>query len=255
MSCRYENLAPTSPLPSASHGFGFPSSSDQKAQEKTQETVTMALLRDYYGLPSTGEKDGIEMATINLDKENDAAFLPVHRALNPSHSRRHSTGDYRHARCGYTRESCNNLLGSCWSAKEQGPESSHLMKPSKQVLREGDLPSKERPIRRRTREDSIDFSERLNIPSVPKRDPAPRVKDVNTSEGSLGSSGIKTIGAALLGKKEAVEGLLSKVMLSANSAASQEGGRPLSERVPSTGSFSLFEGITSAYRHAKAALD
>lgn len=197
----------------------------------------MALLRDYYGLPADIGKEGIEMATINLDKEttDNAAFLPKH---HPPHSRRHSVGDYR--TCGYTRESCNNLLGSCWSTKPAS-ESSLLMKPSKERLREGDLPSKERPIRRRTRDDSLDLSEKVNLP---------RRKDLNSSEGP---SGIKSIGAALLGRKEAVEGLLSKVITPA--ASQDNSGRPLSERVPSTGSFSLFEGLTSAYRNAKAALD
>jgi len=121
------------------------------------------------------------------------------------------------------------------------------MKPSKERLREGELPSKERPIRRRTRDD---VSDKVNLP---KRNPAaPRPKDSNWSDGP---SGMKSIGAALLGSKDAVEGLLSKVMPTATPAASQESGRPSSERVPSTGSFNLFEGITSVYRQAKAALD
>lgn len=242
LSCRFENGPPTSHLhPAGSHDLSFPSS-------KAQETSTMALLRNYYGLPSAAGEDGVEMATINPDKESGdgVSFVPVHRPPNSTHSRRHSTGDYR--TCGCTRESCNHVLGSCWSTNApESTETSLLMKPSKEILREGELSSKERPIRRRTRDD---VSDKVNFS---KRNPAaPRVKDSNLSEGP---TGMKSIRGALLGRKEAVEGLLSKVMPITTPATSQEGGRPLHERVPSTGSFNLFEGITSVYRNAKAALD
>lgn len=211
-----------STLHSHSPESGF---SNNKALEKIQETPTMALLRDYYGLPSD---DGIEMATISLD--NAAAAAPVLAARsNPAHSRRHSTGDYR-------------MYGYSTAAGKTGSESSLLMKPSKE---KAELPlssSKEkRPIRRRTRDDSMDAT------ILPRREP-PRKVD----EGPSGGGGIKSLGAALLGKKEAVEGLLSKVLQPTQTPESG-GGRPLSERVPSAGSF--FEGITSVYRNAKAALD
>jgi LysM repeat protein len=212
---RSESVPSTSHLHSHGEG-GFANS---KAMEKIQETPTMALLRDYYGLPSD---DGIEMATISLD---NAATPPAPRS-NPAHSRRHSTGDYR-------------MYGYNITPGKTTSESSLLMKPSKDKA-ELPLSSKEkRPIRRRTRDDSMDAT------ILPRREGPPRKVD----EGPSG--GIKSLGAALLGKKEAVEGLLSKVLQPIQTPES--GGRPLSERVPSAGSF--FEGITSVYRNAKAALD
>lgn len=180
----------------------------------------MALLRDYYGLPSD---DGIEMATINLD--NAVTPPPPAPRSNPAHSRRHSTGDYR-------------MYGYNLTAGKQTSQSSFLMKPSKEKA-ELPLSSKEkRPIRRRTKDDSMDAT------PLPRREGPPRKVDE-------GPSGMKSLGAALLGKKEAVEGLLSKVLQPIQTP--EGGGRPLSERVPSAGSF--FEGITSVYRNAKAALD
>lgn len=239
----------------------------------------MELLRDYYGLPSTsksGTREDVEMTTISsssheTDLDDTAGFLPMCRPPNTTDSsRRFSTGDFKPNRCGYVRESCNNLLDSCWSAQSsQLTQSSRLLKSGKNLVREGDSLSKERPIRRRARgelgsDETLDVSERVNFP---KRDPAPRLKvDPNSSTVSFaqrfvslapttdwhtsseGPSGIKTIGAALLGGKEAVEGLLSKVM---TTTTAQEGLK----RVPSTGSFGVLEGITSAYRQAKAALD
>lgn len=266
-----------------SHDFKLVSNGKHKAAEKTQDTSTMELLRDYYGLPSTSndEKEGVEMTTLTSRNEvdlDDEGFLPMRRPPDTTDSRRYFTGDYKPNRCGYVRESCNNLLDSCWSAQSsQLTQSSRLLKSGKNLVREGDSQSKERPIRRRARgelggDDTLDVNERVNFP---KRDPAPRPKDanssllharfvnpasstadwLNSSEGPIASSGIKTFGAALLGGKEAVEGLLSKVMTTANPISSQEGSRPFSEKMPSTGSFSVLEGITSVYRQAKAALD
>lgn len=265
---RFENFTPTSRLHrGGSHDFKVPSDGKHKAAEKSQDTSTMELLRDYYGLPSTsgGVREGVEMATLSsgngADDLDDEVFFPMCRPPNmTTDSRRYSSGDFKPNRCGYVRESCNSLLDSCWSvhSRSQLTESSRLLKSGKKLVREGDSLSKERPIRRRPRGElgNDDVNERVNFP----KDPAPRPKDspyarpaptadwLSSSEGPLGSSGIKTIGAA-------VEGLLSKVMQSAGPAAVQEGGKPLSERVPSTGSFSVLEGITSAYRQAKAALD
>ncbi|KAG0606631.1 hypothetical protein M758_9G156700 [Ceratodon purpureus] len=270
---RCENFTPSSRLHRAgSHDFKLPSNGKHKAAAKSQDTPTMDLLRDYYGLPSTsaGVREGLEMATLSSGNEtdlDDEVFIPMFRPPNTNDSRGYSSGDFKPNRCGYVRESCNNLLDSCWSVhSSQLTESSRLLKSGKKLVREGDSLSKERPIRRRTRgesgnDDTLDVSERVNFP---RRDPAPRPKDSSSSSpyarfgspapttdwqsSSEGSSGIKLIGAA-------VEGLLSKVMQTASPTVAQEGGKPLSERVPSTGSFSVLEGITSAYRQAKAALD
>lgn len=276
MLYRCENFTPTSRLHRAgSHDFKLPSNGNHKTAEKSQDASTMELLRDYYGLPcrSSGVREGIEMATLSAGKEtdlDDEVFIPMFRPPHTTDSQRYPPGDFKPNRCGYVRESCNNLLDSCWSVhSSQLTESSRLLKSGKKLAREGDSRSKDRPIRRRTRgelgsDDTLDVSERVNFP---RRDPAPRLKDSSasspfarlgspasttdwhsSSEGPLGSSSIKIIGAA-------VEGLLSKVMQTASPAAAQEGGKPLFERVPSTGSFSVLEGITSVYRQAKAALD
>lgn len=261
---RCDDFAPSvRPYRAGSCDVNLPGSGMLKPWEKTQDTPTMDLLRSYYGLPSSSGRvgEGLEMTTLYSDRAidlDDEVFLPMFRPPHIADSQKHCSGDYRTNRCGYVRESCNNLLDSCWSAKASGStESSHLMKSSKRIVTEGDSQSKERPIRRRARselgtDDTHDVGERVNFP---RRDPASRPKDLNPIEGPFGSSSMKTFGAALLGGKEAVEGLLSKVKLTATPTSAQETGRPLCERVPSTGSFSILEGITSAYRQAKAALD
>lgn len=255
-------------------------SNGHKTADNIQDTSTIDLLRDYYGLasaPRSGTED-VEMTTIYSSNESDLddeGFLPMCRPPNASDSRKYSTMDFKPNRCGYVRESCNNLLDSCWSAQSSKlAHSSRLLKSGKNLVREGDSLSKVKPIRRRARgelcsDETLDVSERVNFP---KRDPAPRLKDPNSGvpharfgnpapptadwhNSNEGSSGIKTFGAALLGGREVVEGLLFKVMTTANPTTSQEGGRPFSERVPSTGSFSVLEGISSVYRQAKAALD
>lgn len=276
-----EKFAPNAGLDrDGSQDLSLLSTVEQKAKKKAYDTPTMDVLRNYYDLPSTstGVMDGLEMATFSSGNEtdlDDEVFLLMFRPPNATDSRRYSTGDYRPNRCGYVRDSCRNLLDSCWSAHAPKlTESTRLLKPGKNLVREGDSLTQERPIRRRTRgelgsDDTADVNERLNYS---KRDSATRPKDSNTvspyarfvnhsidwhnaNEEPFGSSSIKTIRAALVGGKEVVEGLLSKVIQTSGPTASQEGGRSLSERVPSTGSFSVLEGITSVYRQAKAALD
>ena len=275
-SYRYENFTPSSRLHrGGSHDFKLPSNGKHNTAEKSQDTSTMELLRDYYGLSSTsrGVREGLEMATFSSGNETDMdddVLSPMCRPPSTADARRYSSGDFNPNRCGYVRESCNNLLDSCWSVhSSQLTESTRLLKSGKKLVREGDSLSKERPIRRRTRgesgnDDTFDVSERVNFP---KRDPAPRPKDssssspyarfgspasttdwYSSSEGPVGSGGIKIIGAA-------VEGLLSKVRQTGGPSVAHEVGKPLSERLPSTGSFSVLEGITSVYRQAKAALD
>ena len=254
--------------------------------DKTQRSAAMDLLRGYYGLPaSRNQGEGTELATFSFDNENadDEPFSPMFRPSDTANSRRLSSGDYRTSRFDQSRETRNSSDPSSTAA-------GILMKPSRdpldigekfgeiEVVTETDLHIKDRPVRRRARGDStvfgsfsddiFDVSERANIT---EKVSAPRSKDSNSNlpynrqgtpvatngwhnagEGTLGSSGVKTIGAALFGGKGAVEGLISKVLQS----TVPEGGKSSSGAAPtSTGTPSVLEGITQVYRRAKAALD
>lgn len=244
----------------------------------------MDLLRGYYGLPaSRTEGEGTELATFSFDNENadDEPFSPMFLPSGIANSRRLSTGDFRTSRFDQSRETGN-------SSEPSLAATGLLMKPSRdpigigekfgeiEVITETDSHIKERPVRRRARGDSffgsfsdeiLDVSERVNFPEKV----APRAKDSSSSlpynrQGTpvatngyhnagdvpLGSSGVKTIGAALFGGKGAVEGLISKVLQS----TVQEGAKSSSGAVPtSTGTPSVLDGITQVYRRAKAALD
>ena len=279
-SCRWE----TSTTYSGLYRVSSQDSISHNGGEKTQRSAAMDLLRGYYGLPSSRtEGEGTELATFSFDNDNsDEPFSPMFRPSDTSNSRRLSTGDYRTSRFDQSRETRDNSEPSLVTT-------GLLMKPSRDPLgigekfgeievTEADPPIKERPVRRRGRgdsaffgsfgDDTFDVSERVNFP---EKVSAPRAKDSNSTlpynrqgtpiatngwhnagEGSLGSSGVKNIGAALFGGKGAVEGLISKVLQS----TVQEGGKSSSGAVPtSTGTPSVLEGITQVYRRAKAALD
>ena len=246
--------------------------------EKTQRSAAMDLLRGYYGLPaSRTEGEGTELATFSFDNEyaEDEPFSPMFRPSDTANPRRLSTDDYRTSRFDQARETRN-------SSEPSLAATGLLMKPSREplgigekfgeieVVTETDPHIKERPVRRRGRgdlsDDIFDVSERVNFP---EKVSAPRAKDSNSGfnrqgtpvatngwhnagEGPLGSSGVKTVGAALFGGKGAVEGLISKVLQSTvpESGKSSTGALPTS-----TGTPSVLEGITQVYRRAKAALD
>lgn len=190
----------------------------------------------------------MELTTISSSYEtdfDDDGFLPMCRPPNTADFRRFPNGEYKPNRCGYVRESCNELLNSCWSAQSsQLTQCSRLLKSGNNAVREGDSSSKENPIRRRARGElgSDDVSERINFP---KKDPAPRLRDSDTRSSAPAPvpdwhtssevpSGMKTIRAALLGGKGAVEGLMSKVMTTAILTTTPEGGNeefPLCRKV------------------------
>jgi hypothetical protein len=243
----------------------------------------------------TEGEGGTELATFSSDNEitEDEPFSPISRASSyTADSRRLSTGDFRTSLFDQTREKMSSLSDSGWLVNSPEPSiaaSGLLMKSSRdplgvgdkfgeiKLVTEADLPIRERPIRRRARGDfgsdeMLDISERVNLP---ERSSALRAKDSNSSlpynrqvnpvptnswhnvgERPLASASVKTIGAAILGGKGAVEGLISKVLQSANPTTVQEVGKPSTGASPaSTGNPSVLEGITQAYRRAKAALD
>lgn len=266
-----------------------------RAMEKRPLTSAMGLLRGYYGLASMsrGEGEGTEMATYKSDSENyseDEPFSPIYRPPEPSNGRRYSTGDRRATSYSQARNSCDILMDSCWSVEAPATslrDSSPLMKRSRdpmglvekvgeiQVVGETEPWTKEGPIRRRAKgefgsDEILVVGERVNFS---RRNPVPRPRDSNSgvlpsrpvqasptnfghlsSEGSLGANGMNSIEAALLGGKGAVESLISKVRQSASTSSLQDVGKPLVGILAPPGS-GVLEGITSAYRRAKAALD
>ncbi|KAG0559228.1 hypothetical protein KC19_10G088800 [Ceratodon purpureus] len=264
---------------------------NHKGPERTQRSSAMELLRGYYGLPSSRTEEGTELATFSTETEitEDEPYSPMFRASDTAESRRFSTRDFRTSRFDQTRETKSSLSDSGWLINSPEPPiaaSGLLMKSSRdplgvddrfgeiKVVTEADLLTKERPIRRRPRGDfgsdeMIDVSERVNLP---EKSPALRAKDSNSSlpynrqvnsvttnswhnagDGPLASGSVKTIGAAIFGGKGAVEGLISKVLQSSNPATVQEVGK--SSTGAALGTPSVIEGITQAYRRAKAALD
>lgn len=267
-----------------------------RAMEKRPLTSAMGMLRGYYGLASMSRADGegTEMATYKSDNEAHSEDEPFSPILQPrDEGRRYSTGDRRDVSFGYARESCDNLLDTCWSLQTPnnlGTDSSLLMRSSRdpfgrvgeiETLSEVETWPKERPIRRRAKgefgsDELLSVGERVAFPS---RSPAPRPRDASTlpstrlvtsiplngwhssSEGPVAATGMKTLGAALLGSKGTMGGLISKVRRSGSATSLNEIGKTMPASASPgmspapLGTSSVLEGLTTVIRRAKAALD
>ncbi|CAK9208777.1 unnamed protein product [Sphagnum troendelagicum] len=234
-----------------------------RSPEKRAPTSAMGLLRGYYGLASmTGAgAEGTEMDVYKTDAE----FL-------------------------YEYQPHLNALWSSPTPEKHASDSCLLMTPSKDPLPNGEIEvvneaaerqMNGRSVRRRSKnemgsDEVMNVRERVTLlmkgsasrPKEPTANlPLPRPGlstfsngSQNSSDGVGASSGMKASGAAVRGSKGAADSLISKVRRSAGATSLQE-VRSIVTASPSVlspalpGPSSVLEGLTSAVRRSKAALD
>ncbi|CAM6013104.1 unnamed protein product [Sphagnum balticum] len=237
-----------------------------RSPEKRAPTSAMGLLRGYYGLASmTGAGgEGTEMDVYKTDAE----FLYEDQPHMPH----------------------LNALWSSPTPEQHASDSCLLMTPSKDPLPNGEIEvvneaaerqMNGRSVRRRSKnemgsDEVMNVRERVTLlmkgstsrPKEPTANlPLPRPGlstssngSQNNSDGVGASSGTKASGAAVRGSKGAADSLISKVRRSAGATILQEAGS-ISTASPSVlspallGPSSVLEGLTSAVRRSKAALD
>ncbi|KAH8935256.1 hypothetical protein BDL97_17G019800 [Sphagnum fallax] len=223
----------------------------------------------------------------------DQPHVPHVKLALSAHNRRHSTGGHREFSAFGFAESCGNQLNALWSSptpEKHASDSCLLMTPSKDPLPNGEIEvvneaaerqMNGRSVRRRSKnemgsDEVMNVRERVTLlmkgsTSRPKELtanlPLPRPGlstfsngSQNSSDGVGASSGMKASGAAVRGSKGAADSLISKVRRSAGATSLQEVGSiitgspsVLSPALP--GPSSALEGLTSAVRRSKAALD